>query len=445
MVSPKKYILGWFSSSLLIMLILGVLQSYSYDITIDSVRSIDFKIVNAALQSVDPVNKEQKDSLEKGVFAQFWYGRILNESGCRPRQDADFICDAVMNRSHFLDLVSENNVVEKYGQRIVKIDDNFFTFSELPSSKEILVVSAGSYTSLSSTFERVLYFFDRVQFYLFTKVGFTKFVYKSKGIWLFSLLINSILFLAIYLRDRRQKAQYEAVKKKSQLAHEALVNSREELSRIQLEKEKLETEFLAEVEASEILSKQASAEITKKSEEYRLELEQKEREALLILEEYETEIKSLKNQVSQLPSDTLKSELENALERNQKIQNLWLHDVSWSDRYDIEKEFVDASIPRTPFTIYVAFSSYERLIKNLMIRNNLSLEDEQYSNSQKSIQVCIRELRNNGAITPSDFQLFDEMRKARNRWVHECKSPDEELFVRLLKKLQTAPRTFPVF
>jgi len=438
MLSPVKYFSSWVSSTLVIMLSLCVLQTYRYEITIDKVRIIDFDIVKAALTSVSYLNEEY-EKLELSLLSEFYYARVLTHDSCKPQKSFyDGMCELLKNKSAFYDLLKTNTVHTESEKKTVSVGKYYYTFDVLTNSNDILVVNAGQYASLKTLPARVEYFLSRLTYYLTTKKGFKKMSLRAEGIWLFTILLTTLVFLTIYLKDLRSYRRFIKAKRKVSTTQEALNISRQELTMMLAEKESLETDYIDHIEKTEEEFVKHSEKTSTKISSLLREIEKRETEALALVEEYEKEIQTLQTVSSKLPEESLKKEFEDSQNSLQAIQNLWLKDISWTERYHIERDFIDSPIGRTPFTIYVAFSSFERLIKNLMIRYGLEL-------FEKNLKHSIEELGTGQFISQKEAVLYQEVRMARNKWIHECVPPNERLFSQLLEKLQRSPRTFPIF
>lgn len=134
-----------------------------------------------------------------------------------------------------------------------------------------------------------------------------------------------------------------------------------------------------------------------------------------------------------LNSDQRNVEYQKLTHETKALKQLWRHEPTWTRRQQIETK-VSLDKDNLPFTLTQAFIAFERHIDEEVEKcfEGKELEEALDKTLIKKIGIISRD--NN--MTRSQQDLYHEIRKARNKWVHGAIYPSKELLERLLSALE---------
>lgn len=144
-----------------------------------------------------------------------------------------------------------------------------------------------------------------------------------------------------------------------------------------------------------------------------------------------TKINTISKNLTELEKEKL---LDDSLNKLNQIDLLWKYNPTWQERYIIENN-VSLRDEFTPFTISQAFICFEKIIENLVVKNDESKKD-------LTLVEQINFIFEKGLL-PSKFENdLHLVRKARNKWFHNGLQPKKEVFdilLDILDKTNTSP------
>jgi ribosomal protein S16 len=144
-----------------------------------------------------------------------------------------------------------------------------------------------------------------------------------------------------------------------------------------------------------------------------------------------TKINTISKNLTELEKEKL---LDDSLNKLNQIDLLWKYNPTWQERYIIENN-VSLRDEFTPFTISQAFICFEKIIENLVVKNDESKKD-------LTLVEQINFIFEKGLL-PSKFENdLHLVRKARNKWFHNGVQPPKEVFeilLDILDKTKTSP------
>jgi hypothetical protein len=432
----------WLKQVPVICLAVGLIQMMEYEATLDSVRNIDFKIIEKSIEDRDLSVKEDVVAIKSTINALTTYSgwalfpiAIVTPSGCFENGGTDRICKKYVTEKAFSDAVSKGDISRNYDVLMLSATDgSFYMFSDLQGGQGILIGQAGAY---SSHLGRAA-FLDKIPYYLWGS-GFKKMYSKSRYIWLVISVAGFIFILTrqivvkrnrrLWLKNRMSRFVKDAEAKKALLdLNEARLKT--ETMEADLEQQKTSTESLNQ-EYKEKLKHALARE--KESEEAYFEI-------LVSLEEQDVITKKLD---AKLNSAQRKQALDETRSELSKIRKLWTRDYSWNERLEIERDITAQG--NSPFIRNVSFVGFEMFIKKFARQKlNYGLSRLK-AHDGPTVRDLIDELAEANMISEKDKNFFHEVRIARNNWMHEGKLPSEQLLKRLVNTLEKSnPVTRPV-
>ena len=424
----------WLKQVPVICFAIGLIQMMEYEVTLDTVRGNDFKLIEASMKGRDLTSKDDIVAIKNTINALTSYsGRalfpiaILSPSGCFENGDAGRLCKKFMTEKAFSDEVLQETTGLSYGVSVLKGSDGAsYMFSVLPEGQGTLVGKAGAYSS--SVWGRAA-FLEKLPYYL-SRSGLRKMYSKSKYIWAIISFMGFVFILTREVMINRNrilwlKGRVQLLKKNKEIS-KALGDLNEARSKSQA----MEAELELQITSSDILKQEYNNKLEnaqtgeKKAEELYFET----------LESLEEQLLIIKKQDAKLNAAQSKHALEEARTELNKIKRLWTYDYGWNDRFEIERDITPQG--NSPFIRNVSFVGFEIYIKKL------AREKLKYSLSRlkahdgPNIIDLIDELAEANMISEKDKNFFHEVRIARNNWMHEWKLPSEQLLKRLVNKLE---------
>ena len=427
-------ILGkWLKQVPIVCLAVGLIQMMEYEVTLDSVRNIDFKIIERSIEGRNlSVNKDVeiiKNTIDSLTTYSGWVlfpVAILTSNGCFENGSGHRLCKRYTTEKEFLNETLRGDKSQSYDvSLLLSTAGHTYMFSRLTNGQGTLIGEAGAYSS--SVWGRAA-FIEKIPYYL-SGSGIKKMYSKSKYIW---FVISVMVFILIFTRElalkKNRKRWLDARLKLYQKDGEAR-KALEELNEARMQSQMMMTELEQQRSHTESLKQNYN----KRLEEV-LERERESEEAYFeILESFEEQELISKKLDTKLTTAQSRQALEETRKELTKIKRLWTHDYGWNERFDIESEI--SSGGNSPFIRNVSFIGFERFIKNLAQQKLDYTRSDLKSYDGPGVIKLIDELEAANMISKKDKTFFHEVRIARNNWMHEGKLPSQELLKRLVVKL----------
>ncbi len=134
-----------------------------------------------------------------------------------------------------------------------------------------------------------------------------------------------------------------------------------------------------------------------------------------------------------LNSDQRNVEYRKLTYETKALKQLWRHEPTWTRRQQIETK-VSLAKDNLPFTVTQAFIAFERHIDNEIEKCFDGKEQEEALDKTLIKKIGIISKHHN--MSRSEQNLYHEIRKARNKWVHGAIYPNRELLEKLLSTLE---------
>ncbi|MEA2019719.1 MAG: hypothetical protein U9N59_14865 [Campylobacterota bacterium] len=442
-----KRILIWTIVTFLFGIVVSLAFLFSRDLTLNTVKINDFKIYHSFLNKMDTYNNKEIVTHFNVLLSYKKYPllpiAIITENQCienvLPYYDKRF--DLSICKIFDFNILNSSNdlTIDKYFQNdIVEFQNKHFIYKKLDKSNSWLIARIKDYYKLNNFDRFVEYITDEREglSWLSSFKSFKKFIKKSQFIWItivpFSLLLF-ILYSIYYLRQTKKFKDLNKEKDKYLLEWNMLNNKTKELTSEQVE---LEKELKAKLALDDI-NKSLSDEIIKletKNKELTSEIKNNIKQ-LKIMETKENDISNKLNKASKkLTNNEQEKILDDSLNRLNQIDLLWKYKPTWQERHEIEN-IVSLRDEFTPFTISQAFICFEKIIENMVIK-----EDDVFKNIPLVDQINLIFDR---GLLPSIFENdMHSIRKARNKWFHSGKQPDKQTYdvlLDILDKTNTQP------
>ena len=427
----------WMAVTFLFCMAIGLMQMFSREVTIDSVRSIDFQLLTQAAKNADLQGEEGKSEYLKllGVLTRadgraFFPVAVVEQEGCAENGSIPNLCERFKNKSEVDQSMAASKTIESYGNTILRTDDNgFFFVSMVDNGRSWLVGDAGQYLAFSyNSLKREAHFLKSSSKYITEPSGRSKLWSKNRWIWLFSFMFSLSLWVAVFQFKRQMKKRIDAAYAIRNESENIISDKNNQLLALKIEKEQLSEMLILEDSADDLeLAKQRLMD----TERQLSQVEDDFLAALLEKDRQEDQISKLIRKVSN--SERL-NEFDDLSRNLNTLKRLWLTELNWLERYDTEYKIATSNPRRTPFTLFVAFTGWERYLKTMCKKNRIDADGN---------MTRINELVSNRKISQSQGNFLHEVRSSRNDWLHEGKYPSDKLVTRLLDFLenkQTQPR-----
>ena len=402
---------------ILVSLVIGLIQYQGREITLESARDVDFKMISNLVETQENNSQYNQEVIKKIIgslertngSAMFNLG-YLSKQNCFENGNEKILCKRFPNIETFIN-EKNNSQVDQYfsgNKAIETANGERFYFFENRQSNTILIGETGEYLHLKSGGkDRLFKFIENIPTYL-KKENFNIMWFKSAWAW-FTILLTS-LFLAIILNIYRNKKESQLTQKENEI-------------------DKVTREYTEERESiKNLLRKKNKLNEGQKQKISKLEskIEEEENDHIKTIEKLdmlEKEKAAIYSKLSQ--SDKAKRNEESRIELN-KIKDLWAHHYKWKERYSVESNSINTRV--SPFTTSIAFICLERFLRNECRKKSIL-----FKTSKEAIDLLSE---SNPDFYGSKRYLLHKCRIARNEWVHEGKKPDEDLLENLLQYLE---------
>lgn len=327
---------------------------------------------------------------------------------------------------------------DKHNLKILEHNKKHYIFDKFENKNIWLLANIKDYYKFTKyeSFIKFIYSGDEGLSWLSSTKSIKTFLEKSIFIWtvLIPVSFTLYLFFTIYYIKMTKKTK-KLIEEKSKYIDEwnglnykinTLLSEQ-----IQLEKE------LNKKSKLEIKNEALNDEIDK--------LNHKNNELLNDIEKYIIKLKEIEKEENNLSSKiNVQSKnltefekeklLDDSLTKINKIDLLWKYNPTWKERFDIEN-VVSLRDKFTPFTISQAFMCFEKIIENLVIKNDETKKD-------LTLIEQINFIFEKSLLPPKFENDLHLIRKARNKWFHDGVQPQKEVFDQLLDvldKTKTSP------
>ena len=410
---------------------------FSREVTLDSVRNIDFKLIQDFSTHYDFEQTEDReifkiaiDNLSGAKGKAFYPVATVGKEFCIENSSLPYLCAVYPNLEVIEAAIDSGETTEVYGTTILKTaEEKHYYIGEVPGQPAWLIGEAGKYLAFPfDSAMRELTFLRNAHFYLLDNRGQSKLWQKNRWIWLFSFLVAITLWVANFQYRLLIEKKVKELYKKEDDVESVISDKNNELTVLKLEVDSLKNQIETELSKDE----QESLQLTLTETEGRLaETEDDYLSAMLEKDAFENELTSLRKRLSGIAKV---KDIEVLSDQLNTLKSLWQKDFNWMERYDVESEIATNNKKRTPFTLFVAFSGLERYLKSSCYRYCIEASDN---------EGRIEKLFQEGKISEKKKTLLTEARLARNKWLHEGKYPDHKLLnhlLLLLEKENTQPR-----
>ncbi|WP_323594184.1 hypothetical protein [Aliarcobacter butzleri] len=262
------------------------------------------------------------------------------------------------------------------------------------------------------------------------------FLKKSRFIWTILVPFSAILYLIFtfyYLKQSQKNRKLVEEKNKYINEWDDLNSSIKKLINEQITLEK-ELNEKSELELKNDLLNEEITKLNVRNQQLIDSIEfhkNKLREIEKIEDNISIKINNTSKNLTALEKEKL---LDESLNKLNQIDLLWKYNPTWQERYIIENN-VSLRDEFTPFTISQAFMCFEKIIENLVLKNDESKKDLTLIDQINFIfEKELLPLR-----FKNDLHLI---RKARNKWFHNGLQPKKEVFdilLDILDKTRTTP------
>lgn len=428
---------------MVIALVITTIQMFERTKTLDSVRSIDFKLISNAVRDIDLNTDSGKRaaldifksvSLDNG-FVLFPLALYSGTTCMESVSNYDYrsICGKISG-------IDYNEITKsiqyKYNLKFIPVAKDKLLVYKHPTEGFYILGLAGKYTMANNQLSEFITYItqDWTKNYLNIN-GLKVVIDKSWHILLIMFILQLITIFIVWNIKYKNKQGFEKlVSQNKQLYYD--------LSELQ-EQKKNEEDRVTSLER-QLADLKKEDELNSGNSKIIKDLEN---ELLKHMEELEKSNKKedeLKQQLDQLQTninkktDTLSikdshEKLKEAQEQKNELNKLWIRSTKWLNRVKIEQQ-VAPSRENIAFTNSLGFIAFE----NYVIHKFTDDRDQE----QKSLNDIINDAFRDGFITREKKSLLHDLRIARNQWFHHGKYPTPHL-IKELVNLLTESKTEP--
>ena len=449
----KNFII-WVVGTLVACFVSGSILMYQRDITLDNVRSIDFKLISRFVD-IDRLDiKEDKSSLKAAIDVLTYKNQyvlfpvaVVQKDSCfenGPEDHINALCPRFKNTGVVERLVKDRVIVKHYGVDLVKDGAKHFMIKKLQNSENWLIGDAGYYAYFSDNqVARFNNFLVNKLATYFTYFGIKQMYKKSWGLWVYIIIISILFYTILTLNNRRNKNKYSSLLRDKHNVQVSWVQANESLN-IYKSKNKQksreltlkEQQLLAlsedfDKEQYAVIDLEEKIKVLKSDKEKLMAHVQESKEKVLNLEVKEDKIEDKEREVIQRMSSIDVSMEHKKLKSDfKRLTKLWRLEPKWSQRISAESNLAPND-GKVPFTLTQAFMSFENHIVELVVEGGLDESEKR----DLSLNYCIGLLMRKGSISEEQKNFFHEIRINRNKWFHDAEAPSEKFIDRFLKWL----------
>jgi len=473
----KKYRFDiiWMFITLAIILLINIAYMYSRDKTLSTVEKNDFKVFSK-LMYVTSLNTKKfikvanaltiqpHSSRNKARQALFQIAMVTSkecvENAKHPRNEP-FLCKIFPNSDAIESILKKTNTtmkIKKTGKNITRVEYSTKELGLYDSRYNAYLIQKRKNTHKWIIAKKRYYYGDSAwkNFYFFITKRYiqttsfsSKWRYTKHSIYVI-LLASFFLWLFFKSREQQNSKRYRELIRETNNIKSKIINKENEYNTLKdkiyiLEEEiRLEELKLTSGSMDRLQSKLALEDIRKKTV-YQTQLHGasvKLKDEIISLEMRSEMLEELmdKNRVK-LNIDKRNAEYRKMTLESKAVKQLWRHEPTWSRRKQIETT-VSLIENNLPFTLTQAFIAFERYIENEVERlfEGQELEEVLDKTLIKKIDIISKKKK----ISRNEQNLYHEIRKARNKWVHGAIYPSKELLEKLLSVLEKTDMSPPL-
>jgi len=466
LVKKYRFDISWFFVTLSIIVLINIAYMYSRDKTLNTVEKTDFKVFTNLMYSTSLNTKRflhisnaltivPHSSKEKTRQALFHIALITPKScveNGKHSRNKPFLCDLFPSADAIDKVLKKTNTkINIKGKSYNKIEystkelgisnvrNNAYLIRKRKNTNKWIVAKKRYYYH-DSAWENFYFFISKR--YLQTSSLESKFHYTKHSIYVI-LLISFLLWLLFKSRERKNANKYKSLIAESNKIKSEIVEKDREYNILKNQIYMIEEE----VKDDEL---KLTSNTTEDTEDKRIILERIRKKTIQQTRLNETLI-TLRDEIINLEargeamydlldekrvklnSDQRNLEYQKLTHETKALKQLWRHEPTWTRRQQIEMK-VSLAQDNLPFTLTQAFIAFERHIDDEVEKcfDGKELEEALDKTLIKKIGIISR--HNN--MTRSQQDLYHEIRKARNKWVHGAIYPSKELLERLLSALE---------
>ncbi len=414
----------------LFCLLIGLANMFGREVTLDNVRNIDFKIIRGFSSGIDILDPKGRDiflssvgNLTNSDGEAFYPVALIYRDGCIENGRVKKLCGTFPSLSSVQNQLRIGNVFHTYGVDILETKDGKYLYiSELDGGGKFLVGDAGKYVvhGRNSIMPEIT-FLKGAHYFLTTERGVSKLWEKNRWLWLMILIVSAAVYVFLLRTRKKFESHLRDAYQERKLDELRVIENNSLISQLRLKIDSLQDEMSLDTSSEE-------------KERLKNDLEEKNRELAELWEHHEDAVQSLERQEEMVSAlrkkigdDGRSRDIYRLGEELKNLKSLWLTEYPWVSRRDVESNVVTNSQERTPFTLYIALTGFERYLKRMCRINCIDAEDN---------VTRINRLFLNDKISISQKEFLTQVRIARNKWFHEGKYPDLELVSRLLRFLE---------
>ena len=469
LVKKYRFDIVWILVTLSIMLLINIAYMYSRDKTLNTVERNNFKVFTNLMYSTSLNTKRflaisnaltivPRSSEDKTRQALFHIALVTEkscvENGNHPIRNTPFLCDLFPNPDAIKEILKKTNTTIKikksgkvvtriqYSTRELSIDDsrnNAYLIRKRKNINKWIVAKNRFYYNDSAWQD--FYFFITKRYIQTSSLG-SKFHYTQHSIYVI-LLTSFLLWLLFKSRERKNTNKYKNLMAESNRIKSEIVEKDSEYNMLKNQIYMIEEEVRAdEVKLTSNTTdnqhdKKTILERIRKKTIQQTQLNEalnKLRDEIINLEaKGEAIFDMLDEKRVKLNSDQRNVEYRKLTYETKALKQLWRHEPTWTRRQQIETK-VSLAKDNLPFTVTQAFIAFERHIDNEIEKCFDGKEQEEALDKTLIKKIGIISKHNN--MSRSEQNLYHEIRKARNKWVHGAIYPNRELLEKLLSALE---------
>lgn len=443
-----KRLIVWISFTGIVGILLCLAFLFSRDLTLNTVKKNQFRIYYSFLENSDLTNEkliqEKLDILLSYKRYPLLPLALISNNKCIENTNEYYsekfdlsICKNI-KYNDLLNLDKSKIYYEKDDLKIVEYNNKHYIFDEFGNKNIWLLANIKDYYKYDDFHNFFKFITDENQglSWLSSLKSFETFLNKSKFIWSILIPVSFILYLVFTIYYiKMTKKTIRLIEEKDRYINEwnDLNTSIKELINEQIKLEKKLKRKAKLKKRNDLLNEELNKlnirnlELINDIEEHKLKLKEIEK----IEDNISIKINDTAKNLTELERGKL---LDESLNKLSQIDLLWKYNPTWQERYKIEN-YVSLREEFTPFTISQAFMCFEKIIENLIVKNDESKKDLTLVD-----QINFIFEKN---LLPSGFKNdLHLIRKARNKWFHNGVQPQKEVFdilLDILDKTKTSP------
>ena len=466
LVQKYRFDITWIVVTLAIIFLINIAYMYSRDKTLNTVERTDFKIFTNLMYSTSLNTKRFLDianaltivphSSEEKVRQALFHIALITPKSCvengKHSRNKPFLCDLFPNPDAIEEILKKTNtkigIKDKVYNRVEystkelginNLRNNAYLIRKRKNTNKWIVAKKRYYYKDSAW--KDFYFFISKR-YLQTSSLNSKFHYTKHSIYVI-LLTSFLLWLLFKSRERKNTDKYKSLIKESDKIKSEIVEKDRECNMLKNQIYMIEEEVRddeVKLTSNTTDNPQDNKTILERIRKKTIQQTQlnetliKLRDEIINLEARGEAIYDLLDEKRvKLNSDQRNAEYQKLTYETKALKQLWRHEPTWTRRQQIETK-VSLAKDNLPFTLTQAFIAFERHVDDEIEKSFEGKELEEAM--EKTLIEKIRIISDHNNMSRSQQNLYHEIRKARNKWVHGAIYPKKELLERLLSALE---------